>query len=285
MRYVIDGLLQTKIIEYKLSERERKLLEFISVIGAGKNTVREQFAGISYFWLNYAKFIAEYEYLEIPNTKQVGKHVKDLVDKGLINLHTERSPKGVFTFVTFAKEYYSLLSSNPDNYDQSTPILASDNCASEQDDYASERSPLPVEAQSFGGQKRSHKIQPTKNIPTKIQIEQKNTKKENTVKDELVFNFEEFSENEVRSIHEWFAYKKELKSFYKTQAGLNKFRTTLLNFKRDQQSIVALIDYAISHEWQGVYPAKGAASTQFAAKEEANIPIFTVAAELDPFLS
>lgn len=302
MRYVIDGLLQTKIIEYKLSERERKLFEFMAAIGSGRNTIREQFYGMNHFWLKYIKFAYEYIYLfpdleadpdnpEVKKaiTKQVGKHVKALVDKGLISLHVERSPKGVFTYVAFTKEYYSLLSSNPENYDQTTAIEMPNDCALAEDHYASERSPLTVEAQSSDSksavlceQKSSHNIQPTKNIPTNIQIKGKNNKKSTS---ELVFNFEGFSETEITAVNEWLDYKKEIKDFYKTQIGLNKFRTNLLNFKRDQKNIIALIDYAISHEWKGVYEVKNNSSSSFSPKEETFIPNFTVAAELDPFLS
>lgn len=289
MKYTIDGLSQVKIIEYKLVERERKLLQFMAFVSAGKNTSREVFNGVSHFWLNYAKFMAEYKYLLIPNTKQVGKHVKDLSDKGLISVHIERGPKGVFSYVAFTQEYYSLLSSNPENYDQTTPISISNDSDLTLDDYASERSPLTVEAQSYDDksavlceQKRRHKNLSTNNLYNNNHIKGKNNKNSNG---ELVFNFEGFSEIEITAIGEWIDYKKEIKDFYKTQIGLNKFRTNLLNFKRDQQNIVALIDYAISHEWKGVYEVKNNSSTSFSPKEETFIPNFSVAAELDPFLS
>ena len=170
MRYTIDGLLQSKIIEYKLTERERKLLEFMSFVSAGKNTIRGQFGDNNCFWLKYEKFMAEYPYLQIPNTKQVGKHIKDLSEKGLIISHTDRSPHGTFTFVGFTKKYYSLLSSNPENYDQTTPLLPQNSYASTDDHYAPERSPLPAKAQPNRGQKRSHINQPTINQPNKNNI-------------------------------------------------------------------------------------------------------------------
>ena len=170
MRYTIDGLLQSKIIEYKISERERKLLEFIGYVAAGKNTVREQFGDTNYFWLNYSKFIAEYPYLGIPNTKQVGQHIKDLSAKGLIESHTERSPKGVFTYVAFTKKYYSLLSSNPENYDQTTAITPQNHCDSTSTHCGSSRSTLHSEPQSFGGENRSHIKLPTKKMPNKNNI-------------------------------------------------------------------------------------------------------------------
>jgi len=41
MRYVIDGFLQTKLIELDLSERERKLLEFMGFVAGHDKTLRE----------------------------------------------------------------------------------------------------------------------------------------------------------------------------------------------------------------------------------------------------
>jgi hypothetical protein len=116
MKYTIDGFQQSKLIKFKINERERMLLSHIAFVAGSSKTIREDFNGKSYIWFNYAKFIDEYPYLEIPNTAQVGEHVKKLEQKGILHLHTERTPKGTFTYVSYAQNFYELISSNPDNY-------------------------------------------------------------------------------------------------------------------------------------------------------------------------
>ncbi|MFN8770162.1 MAG: hypothetical protein ACK5Z5_02975 [Neisseriaceae bacterium] len=135
MRYVIDGFLQTKLIEFKINERERKLLEFIGFVAGGSKTIHEVINGKSYFWFKYKAFISEYPYLEIPNTMQVGEHVKKLKEKGIIDLYIDKTPHGTFTYVAFNKKYYELISSNSKNYNSDPePISNEQQAHSDLDD-------------------------------------------------------------------------------------------------------------------------------------------------------
>ena len=243
MRYTIDGILQSRILELKLSERERKLLEFISFVAAGNQTLQEEFDGKRFFWLNYKKFIAEYPYLEIPNTEMVGKCIKSLVSKGLVVLYVHRSPKGVFSFIHLTTLYYSLWSSNPDNYNHS-----------KQGDDSNSKSTLPESQLGSSGDKirdvpkqnSGHKNQPTNNRPNKNHkplTPLDNTQNLNLEGGDLWSNF---TNNEQEAIAEWNAYLAEDWNKPLTSSRLKNTLKDLSRHKTNGYNISLIIQRSIA---------------------------------------
>lgn len=237
MRYVIDGFLQTKIIEFKLSERERKLLEFINFVNAGGQTIRQVFNNENYIWLNYSKFIYEYPYLEIPNTKQVGVHIKALENKGFIKLYVDVTPNGTFTYISLANLYFSLWSSNPENYNHFIQKSHSD-FNSKGVRFESQGGTIGIvgladEIAGVEGQNRTHNNQPT------INHNKKSIKKEN----------EELNK-EVNLIIDYY----DLKAKTKTNKNTGIFKAVSKNIKKllNEYSVdqcKQVIDYIICDDW------------------------------------
>ena len=228
MRYVIDGFLQSKLIEYKINERERKLLEFAAFVAGNGATMRMEFNGVNYFWLNYSKFIAEYPYLEIPSTEQVGKHVKKLCEKGLLVLHVDRSPQGVFSYIAFGPNYYEMLSSNKDNYSHTHPNLTPIQPESTDGSFAPEI--RVVCAQNSG-----HTNQPTKNQTNK------NKKKEANASKKADKDF-----SQVDELIEYYNQKTN-RSFRGDKHLRNNIASILDDYSTDECKLV--IDYIIRDEW------------------------------------
>lgn len=116
MRYTVDGLLQTKIIEYKLNDRQIKLICYVrDLMAAGKMSPLTT-DGKLFFWFKYESFIQEYPYLAIPNTKTVGELVLELQKKGVIEKYIDRNPSGTFTYVRLTDKYYEFITAKPENY-------------------------------------------------------------------------------------------------------------------------------------------------------------------------
>lgn len=250
MRYVIDGFLQSKLIEFKIIERERKLLEFIGFVSAGNKTIREEFNGKSYVWFNYSKFIAEYPYLEIPNTKQVGKHVKTLADKGILHLHTETTPRGTFTYVAYADNFYTMLSSNPNNYN---PLPMTDNLPEE----TQQPEPLRPEAESVDPLRlEAHRIEPVSVAETKQKRTHKNQPTKNQPTINLPTTFMSLSEPEQAVVLEWLQYKNERKQGYK-QTGLNNLMDSIVENKARGCNLIEAIKRTMSSNWSGIVFDKG----------------------------
>lgn len=266
MRYSIDGILQTKIIEYKLTERERKLLEFIGFVNAGQRTIRVSVDNVSYIWINYPKFRAEYPYLEIPSNEMVGKIVKSLVEKGLVRLYVDRTPKGTFTYVSLTVEYFGLCSSNPENYDhseQELPAKSHSNLTSIPPEFED----TPPESQfgqsvaEFGqsGDKiravcspnSTQKNQPTKNQPTMnhptINQPTPNGEIWDTWKAVLSTTPHGLTNQESMSLRNWAEFK-AITDRYQIQSTIN----TVKRIKLSGGDVEACIDASIAGDYKGI---------------------------------
>lgn len=116
MRYTVDGLLQTKIVEYKLNDRQIKLICYVrDLMAAGKMSPLTT-EGKLFFWFKYESFIQEYPYLAIPNTKTIGELVLELQKKGIIEKYVDRNPNGTYTYVRLTEKYYEFITAKPENY-------------------------------------------------------------------------------------------------------------------------------------------------------------------------
>lgn len=66
------------------------------------------------------------------------------------------------------------------------------------------------------------------------------------------FDFTDFTEQEIASIHNWFQYKKERKQSYKT-SSYDILRKKLLEFKANKYNLVDIIETSISNNWSGLF--------------------------------
>jgi len=108
MRCVIDGFLQTKLIEFDISERERRLLEFMGFISRRNKAINKLINGKNFFWFNSQAFMYEFPYLRLSNIKQVGEHIRKLRSKGIIEIYTDRTPRATYTYIAFCPKYYEI---------------------------------------------------------------------------------------------------------------------------------------------------------------------------------
>ena len=108
MRYVIDGFLQIKLIEFKINERERKLLEFMGFISGRSKAINKLINGKNFFWFNSQAFIYEFPYLGLSNIKQIGEYMRKLRSKGIIEIYTDRTPRATYTYIAFCPKYHEL---------------------------------------------------------------------------------------------------------------------------------------------------------------------------------
>lgn len=71
----------------------------------------------------------------------------------------------------------------------------------------------------------------------------------------IVFDFTDFTETEIESIHEWINFRKTVKKKpYITQGGLTRLRNHLLELKQNNHDLTLAIDESINEKWQTPFP-------------------------------
>ena len=84
------------------------------------------------------------------------------------------------------------------------------------------------------------------NVNDSVNVNIKNNQKE------IIFCFNDFSENEITSIKNWLEYKSDKKESYKSQHGYTALRNELLKLKKSQ-SIIECINFAMAKNWKGIF--------------------------------
>jgi predicted transcriptional regulator len=74
-------------------------------------------------------------------------------------------------------------------------------------------------------------------------------------KEELVFDFNSFDNEEIEYIEKWFDYKKEIKKPLKTKSSYTALRNQLLKLKANG-TLKPSIDICIANGWTGLYEQK-----------------------------
>lgn len=106
MKYTIEGLQQSALLQLKLDSSDAVIIRFLIDFFNTKKMKKFEMEGVSYFWVNYKTIITEIPILGIGKAA-LANRFKKYVKCGLMQSYLEKSSQGTFTYFRFVENVYA----------------------------------------------------------------------------------------------------------------------------------------------------------------------------------
>lgn len=252
MQFTTIGFNQKMAVDNDLDQSDLNILNWIMTFSLSSKMVTYHKDGKTFLWVQYQAIIEDLPIMKINSKRIIAKRLDILVEKGFLDKEVQKN-NGNYT-------YFAILDKTIEmkfNRENTLPMYSKEHtlCTQKNIPYAP-KSAYPMYSKVHTKDSNTNNYN-TNNYNTNIK--EKINKKEKsgvaTPKENLSFDFADFTKTEIEAINEWLEYKTQAKKGYKTQIGLNKLRKQLLDFKK-QYDITQIIDISIANNWVGLFAPK-----------------------------
>lgn len=233
MRYTIEGFSQEKLLEFSLNIKHVFILKFISTCCSVAKMHTKKYNNKYYTWIKYEFLLKEYPILDIPNTKQLGVYIKQLKDKGFLDLIVDRTPIGPFTYICLTDKFLLLKTSSPKNYNPTA---------------ISEPTLYDSIVEGSNENRSGNAVKSETNNPITINPITINPNNINKMDFDNYDQKDKFSADEQEGIQEFIVHRVQIKKAF-TQLAFKKFINILLKQKNKGLDIIQLMDIAIAKKY------------------------------------
>ncbi|MCK9281507.1 MAG: hypothetical protein M0P71_12855 [Melioribacteraceae bacterium] len=108
MKYTIEGLQQSKLLEWKLDSADAVIIRFLIDFFHTEKMKKLEVNGARYFWVHYKTILEEIPILNIAKAA-LANRFKKYVDCNLMDFYLEKSAQGTYTYYRFIEKSYSQL--------------------------------------------------------------------------------------------------------------------------------------------------------------------------------